>query len=62
MEGKAARVMDMAGMAQKGGTVYSYVQLATSDDQISSTKIAAGHCDLLIGADAVVSGSSATLS
>src|SRR5690606_6389992 len=25
LEGRAIRVMDMAGMAQKGGTVYSYV-------------------------------------
>jgi indolepyruvate ferredoxin oxidoreductase len=62
LEGKAVRVMDMAGMAQKGGTVYSYVQLAASDDEISATKIAAEQCDLLIGADAVVAGSSATLS
>ena len=62
LEGKAARIMDMAGLAQKGGTVYSYVQLATADDQISSTKIPAGQCDLLIGADAIVAGSKAALS
>lgn len=62
MENKAVRVMDMAGMAQKGGTVYSYVQIARTDDEIAATKIAAGLCDLLIGADAVVAGSSATLS
>lgn len=62
LEGKAVRVMDMAGMAQKGGAVCSYVQLAVADDEISATKIAADQCDLLIGADAVVAGSSATLS
>ncbi|MGF6781568.1 indolepyruvate ferredoxin oxidoreductase family protein [Paraburkholderia sp. GAS334] len=62
LEGKAVRVMDMAGMAQKGGTVYSYVQLAASDDDISATKVASGQCDLLIGADAVVAGHSATVS
>ncbi len=62
LEGKAVCVMDMAGMAQKGGTVYSYVQLAAHDDEISATRIAAEQCDLLIGADAVVAGSSATLS
>ncbi|WER50804.1 indolepyruvate ferredoxin oxidoreductase family protein [Cupriavidus sp. WKF15] len=62
LEGKAVRVMDMAGMAQKGGTVYSYVQIARSDDAIAATKVATGQCDLLIGADAVVAGSSATLS
>ncbi|MGC9659755.1 MFS transporter [Acinetobacter pittii] len=62
LEGKATRVMDMAGLAQKGGTVYSYVQLAATDEQISSTKIPAGQCELLIGADAVVAGGSAALS
>lgn len=62
LEGKAARIMDMAGLAQKGGTVYSYVQLATDDDQISATKIPAGQCDVLIGADAIVAGSNAALS
>lgn len=62
LEGKAVRVMDMAGMAQKGGTVYSYVQISRADDDIAATKVVAGSCDLLIGADAVVAGSSATLS
>ncbi|WP_020070576.1 indolepyruvate ferredoxin oxidoreductase family protein [Paraburkholderia caledonica] len=62
LEGKAIRVMDMAGMAQKGGTVYSYVQLALKDDAISATRVAAGQCDLLIGADAVVAGNGTTLS
>ena len=49
-------------MAQKGGAVYSYVQIAAVDDDIAATKVAAGSCDLLIGADAVVAGSKATLS
>jgi indolepyruvate ferredoxin oxidoreductase len=62
LEGKAARIMDMAGLAQKGGTVYSYVQLAREDDQISATKIPASQCDVLIGADAIVAGSNASLS
>ncbi|MDQ8952190.1 indolepyruvate ferredoxin oxidoreductase family protein [Acinetobacter rudis] len=62
LEGKSARIMDMAGLAQKGGAVYSYIQLAAQDEQISSTKIPAHQCDLLIGADAIVAGSNATLS
>lgn len=62
IEKKAVRVMDMGGMAQKGGTVYSYVQLATRDDDISATKVAQSMCDLLISADPVVAGHSATLS
>ncbi|MCU4337326.1 indolepyruvate ferredoxin oxidoreductase family protein [Acinetobacter dispersus] len=62
LEGKATRVMDMAGLAQKGGTVYSYIQIAADDVQISSTKIPEHQCDLLIGADAIVAGSNAALS
>ena len=62
LEGKATRVMDMAGLAQKGGTVYSYIQLAHQDEQISSTKIPAGQCDLFIGADVIVAASGAALS
>lgn len=62
LEGKATRVMDMAGMAQKGGTVYSYVQIAGSDEEIAATKVTEGQCDVLIGADAIVAGSTATLS
>jgi len=62
IEKKAVRVMDMGGMAQKGGTVYSYVQLATHDGDISATKVAEEMCDLLISADPVVAGHSATLS
>ncbi len=62
LDDKAVCVMDMGGMAQKGGTVYSYVQLAPSDAQISSTKVAGEQCDLLLGADTVVAGHSATLS
>ena len=62
IENRAVRVMDMGGMAQKGGTVYSYIQLAQQDEAISATKVAAQMCDLLISADAVVAGHSATLS
>lgn len=62
LEGKATRIMDMAGLAQKGGAVYSYIQLATEDDQISATKIPAGQCDVLIGADAIVAGTNTALS
>ena len=62
LEGKATRIMDMAGLAQKGGTVYSYIQLATDDDQLSATKIPVGQCDLLVGADAIVAGSRAAIS
>jgi len=62
LDGKAVCVMDNGGMAQKGGTVYSYVQFARAEEDIAATKVAGERCDLLLGADAVVAGHSATLS
>jgi indolepyruvate ferredoxin oxidoreductase len=57
LEGKGCSVMDMAGLAQKGGAVFSHVRIATAPDQIHATRLAAGTADLLLGCDIVVSGS-----
>nr|WP_298686435.1 indolepyruvate ferredoxin oxidoreductase family protein [uncultured Dongia sp.] len=57
LEGKGCSVMDMAGLAQKGGAVFSHVRLAATADDIFATRIAAGNADLLLGCDIVVSAS-----
>lgn len=57
LEGKGCSVMDMAGLAQKGGAVFSHVRLAAKPDDIFATRIAAGNADLLLGCDIVVSTS-----
>ena len=54
MEGKAVRVMDMTGIAQKGGSVVSHIQIAAAGDQILNAHISTGGARLLIGCDAVV--------
>ena len=58
LEGKAGSVLDMAGLAQKGGAVFSHAIIAPTAAHILNTRIAMGQADLVLGADLVV-GSSA---
>ncbi len=62
LEGKGVTVMDMAGLAQKGGTVLSHVQIAPSADMLYATRVATGEAALIIGGDAIVSASAEVLS
>ncbi|MDF2114619.1 indolepyruvate ferredoxin oxidoreductase family protein [Roseiarcaceae bacterium H3SJ34-1] len=61
IEGKGCGLIDMAGLAQKGGAVYSHVKLAASPDDIHAIRVAAGHADLVLGCDLVVSGTKKVL-
>jgi indolepyruvate ferredoxin oxidoreductase len=62
LEQKGCTVLDMTGLAQKGGAVYSHVRIARSPDQIHAVRIAAGGANLLLGCDLVVSASPDALS
>ncbi|NGM46101.1 indolepyruvate ferredoxin oxidoreductase family protein [Rhodobacter sp. SGA-6-6] len=57
VEGKVPMVLDMAGLAQKGGAVMSHVRISRPDRPVAAPRIAAGGADLLIAADAVVAAS-----
>jgi indolepyruvate ferredoxin oxidoreductase len=57
VEGKIPMILDMAGLAQKGGAVLSNVRISRPDRPVAAPRIAAGSADLLIGADSVVSTS-----
>ena len=59
LEGKSSTTADMAGLAQKGGAVYSHVRLADRDDQLLSPRIIAGGADLVLACDAVVAADKA---
>jgi len=59
LEGKASTTADMAGLAQKGGAVYSHVRLADRNDQLLSPRIIAGSADLVLAFDAVVAADKA---
>jgi indolepyruvate ferredoxin oxidoreductase len=62
VEGKGCSVLDMSGLAQKGGPVMSHVRLADRPDNIYSTRVGTGAADLVIGCDMVVSASRDALS
>ncbi len=57
IDGNASMILDMAGLAQKGGAVSSFVRLAKETDKVKSPHIVAGGADLLIAADSVVASS-----
>jgi indolepyruvate ferredoxin oxidoreductase len=54
LERKGVTVLDMAGLAQKGGAVLSHVQLAPSPAYLHATRIATGEARLIIGCDTIV--------
>ncbi|WP_350335929.1 indolepyruvate ferredoxin oxidoreductase family protein [Coralliovum pocilloporae] len=62
LENKGCGIIDMAGLAQKGGPVASHIRLAPNRDGIKAIRIAAGGADLVLGGDIVVAGSSKVLS
>ncbi|QUE77237.1 indolepyruvate ferredoxin oxidoreductase family protein [Stutzerimonas stutzeri] len=62
IEGKGALNLDMAGMAQKGGAVWSHIRIAAQQDQLFAPRIAEGEASLLLGCDLVVSANTETLS
>jgi indolepyruvate ferredoxin oxidoreductase len=62
VEGKGCSVLDMSGLAQKGGPVLSHVRLADHPEHIHSTRVGTGAADLVIGCDVIVTGSRDALS
>ncbi len=54
IEDKSAKVLDMTGMAQKGGGVMSHVRFSARADQIPSARLGVGQTDLLIACDLIV--------
>jgi indolepyruvate ferredoxin oxidoreductase len=57
LEGKGCSVLDMAGLAQKGGAVFSHIRIAARPEDIHAVRIAAGGAELLLGCDIVVAAS-----
>ncbi len=57
LDGKGVTVLDMTGLAQKGGSVFSHIRIADHPDALHAVRIAAGEADTVIGGDAVVSAS-----
>ena len=54
IEGKGILVLDMAGLAQKGGAVMSHVRLASTPTGLHAARVAARQADLVLGCDLMV--------
>ncbi|MEO0992136.1 MAG: 2-oxoacid:acceptor oxidoreductase family protein, partial [Pseudomonadota bacterium] len=61
IDGKGAGMMEMAGLAQKGGAVHIHCRLANRPEDISAIRVAVGEADALIGGDLVVSAGAKTI-
>jgi len=61
IDGKGAGMMEMAGLAQKGGAVNIHLRIAHRPEDITAVRVAIGEADTVIGGDLVVSAGAATL-
>ena len=57
IEGKGVSVLDMTGLAQKGGAVITHVRISDNADDIHTARLGAGSADAVLGCDMVVAGS-----
>ena len=61
LDGKAVVTQDAAGLAQKGGSTWSHVQIAEQAGALRTTKVSTAAADLVLGCDPIVAASPATL-
>lgn len=62
LEGKAVVTQDAAGLAQKGGSTWSHIQIANRPEAILTTKVGTAEADLVLGCDPIVAATKTTLS
>ncbi|MEX5729415.1 indolepyruvate ferredoxin oxidoreductase [Rhodovulum iodosum] len=60
LDGKGAGMMEMAGLAQKGGAVHIHCRIAEQPGDISAIRVATGEADAVIGGDLVVTAGAKT--
>ncbi len=61
LDGRGAGMMEMAGLAQKGGAVHVHCRIAARPGDISAIRVAPGEADAVIGGDLVVSAGAKAL-
>jgi len=61
IDGMGAGMMEMAGLAQKGGAVHIHCRLAKKPEDINAIRVSTGEAHALIGGDLVVSAGAKTL-
>ena len=62
LDGKGISTLDMTGLAQKFGAVFSHLRIADRPEDIHAARIATGEAHAVLGGDLVVSASSEALS
>ncbi|MEP3298776.1 MAG: indolepyruvate ferredoxin oxidoreductase family protein [Pseudoruegeria sp.] len=61
LDGKGASMMEMAGLAQKGGAVHIHCRLANKPEEISAIRVSAGEAHAVVGGDLVVTAGAKTI-
>jgi indolepyruvate ferredoxin oxidoreductase len=54
LEGKSCTILDMTGMAQKGGAVTSHIRIGNQPEAMYSARLGVGMTDLVLGCDLIV--------
>ncbi|UCV28799.1 indolepyruvate ferredoxin oxidoreductase family protein [Ferribacterium limneticum] len=62
LDGKGISTLDMTGLAQKYGAVFSHLRIADRPEDIHAARIATGEAHAILGGDLVVSAGSEALS
>jgi indolepyruvate ferredoxin oxidoreductase len=62
LDGKGAGMMEMAGLAQKGGAVLIHCRIAEKPEDINAIRVAIAEADAVIGGDLVTTVGTKTLS
>ena len=61
LDGKGCSILDMTGMAQKGGSVTSHIRIGADPARIYTSRLSDGMTDLLIACDMIVGSGPAVL-
>lgn len=62
LDGKGVSVLDMTGLAQKYGAVFTHLRIAERQEDIHAARIATGEAHAVLGGDLVVSAGTEALS
>jgi indolepyruvate ferredoxin oxidoreductase len=62
VDGRAASVVDMTGLAQKGGAVFSHVKIGETEETIVGGRVPAASANVLIACDLLVAANADALS
>ena len=62
LEGKGCTILDMTGLAQKGGAVISHVRIAETQERLHAVRLGSGAADVVLGCDMVVAADQEALS